>query len=341
MSRKLFLPGALILCAALLIPMMLLTSGCGGKKTTEPVPVGELVDYRDAVIGFQMKVPQGWVRDAADGVRAKFFNAPDVDKRFLDPTGAFPDGVIISLELTRTNAPDSLWKAQVAEMAKMGFQMDKELPATMGGRPAFRVNYTGAYTAQIRETGHHIYYPADTLLYDFRFSGFSDLYQAYKGVFDAVLGSFAFPKPVEKGRDQTLPSDVMADYATPFFTFQYPENFNFESVPKGSNDLALSLRGVNRSTSIQFTVFGAKGLTLEKVVEQNRGKFAGAAQGKATVGGAPSLTLTYAATKDVERRFYFVVKNDKVIRVTFDWLKAERAEYLAAYDKVIASIKLK
>jgi hypothetical protein len=226
-------------------------------------------------------------------------------------------------------------------MAKMGFQMDKEFPVAMGGKPAVRVNYMGAYTAQIRENGHHVYFAADTLLYDFRFAGFSDLYEAHKGVFDAVLGSFAFPKPVEKGRDQTLPSDVMADYATASFTFQYPENFNFESVPKGSNELALSLRGVNRSASIQFTVFGAKGLTLEKVFEQNRGRFAGAAQGKATIGGAPSLTLTYAATKEVERRFCFVVKNDKVIRVTFDWVKAQRAEYLAAYDKVIASIKLK
>jgi hypothetical protein len=88
-------------------------------------------------------------------------------------------------------------------------------------------------------------------------------------------------------------------------------------------------------------VFGAKGLTLEKVLAQNKGKFAGALEGKATVGGQQAMTLTYQATRDVERRFYFVVKNDKVIRATFDWFKPQRAEYLAAYEKVLSSMKFK
>jgi len=174
-----------------------------------------------------------------------------------------------------------------------------------------------------------------------KFAGFGDLYSAYKSVFDAVLASFELPKPVEKGRDQTLPSDMLSDYSTQFFSLQYPDNYNFETIPKGNNDLAISLRGANRSCSIQFAVFGAKGLTLEKVLAQTKAKFAGAVEGKATVGGQPAMMLTYQATKDVERRFYFVVKNDKVIRITFDWFKPQRAEYLAAYDKVVNSVKFK
>ena len=63
--------------------------------------------------------------------------------------------------------------------------------------------------------------------------------------------------------------------------------------------------------------------------------------GKATVGGLPAMTLTYSPTKDVERRFYFVVRNDKVYRITMDWFKPQRADYLAAYDRVIASFKFR
>jgi hypothetical protein len=321
--------------------LTLVVAGCGGKKKTEPVQVGELVDYRDAAYGYRIKSPKGWIQDAEVGVRVKFFSAQDVDKRFLDPTGPYPDGVAITVEINKTASPDSMWKGQIAEMAKMGFRVDKEFPVKVSGKDAFRVNYAGNYTAQIKETGHHIYLSADTLLYDLKFAGFSDLYDAHKAVFDAVLASFELPKPIEKGRDQTLPSETMSEYTTQFFSFQYPDNFNFESVAKGNNDLALSLRGANKSCAIQFTVFGAKGLTLEKVFDQNRGRFAGAATGRATVGGQPSLTLTYSATKDVERRFYFLVKNDRVIRTTFDWLKPQRAEYLAAYERVVASVKLK
>ncbi len=133
----------------------------------------------------------------------------------------------------------------------------------------------------------------------------------------------------------------MTPYDAKLFTFEYPDNFNFVAAPKGSNDLVLALRGVRQDCSIRFDVFGAKGQTLDKVVEQNKGKFAGAVQGKATVGGQPATTLTYSATKDVERRFYFVVKDDKVFRTTMDWYKPQRTEYLAAYDKVIGSVKFK
>jgi hypothetical protein len=43
----------------------------------------------------------------------------------------------------------------------------------------------------------------------------------------------------------------------------------------------------------------------------------------------------------VERRFYFLVKADKVYRVTMDWFKPQREQYLTTYEKVIQSIKIK
>ena len=77
------------------------------------------------------------------------------------------------------------------------------------------------------------------------------------------------------------------------------------------------------------------------MVDQNKGRYKGATAGKSTVGGQPAITLTMSASKDVDRRVYFTVKNDRVVRITMDWFKPQRAEYLAAYDKVVSSIKFK
>jgi hypothetical protein len=268
--------------------VVLLLAGCGGETKVAPVAVGEMQEYRDPMYGFHFHHPKGWVGGGETG-RARIYNTLEAGQRFLDPLGAYPDGVVIAVDVTRTPDPAGQKEKMLAEMKSSGRTVSAETPVTVNGKQGTLVTYGAVFSSKVKETGQHVYVSLDTLLYDIEFAGFGGLYEAHKAVFDHVLTSFEFPKPVEKGRDQTL----------------------------------------------------AKGLTLEKVFDQNKGKFSGAAAGKATVGGEPSMTLTYSASKDVERRFYFVVKNDKVIRVTLDWLKPQRTDYLAAYDQVIASIKFK
>ncbi len=326
-----------LVCTALVV----LLTGCGGKKKTEPVPLGPMTEYRDPTLGYRLQYPADWKVNGS-ATRVVFYSAEGVDQRFLEPTGAFPDGAALMIDITPTNVPDSLWNAQVADLTKQGFIVEKPFPVTVAGKQAHQVNYTGHYTTQIKETGHHIYITLDTMLYDLRFAGFSDLHEAYKAVFDAMTASFQLPKPVEKGRDQTLPAEGMSEYSTQFFAFQYPDNYNFTNPSRGTNDFVVEMRGPNLSTSIRFDVFGAKGLTVQKVFNQNRSRFPGnAVAGKATVGGQEALTLTYAPTSQVERRTYFVVKNDRVFRITLDWIKAERQDYLPSYDKVIGSVRFK
>jgi len=317
-----------------------LLPGCGGKKAVTPVPVGEMQEYRDPMYGFHFHYPKGWTQ-AGEAGRPRVLNTADADLRFRDPLGAYPDGVVFQVEITKTAAPAADIKKAMDEMKSVGMIVGEQSPVTFGGKQAIKVGYTANYSQNVKITGYHIFVDLDSAMVDAGAAGFGDLYAAHAAIFDAILSSFEFAKPVEKGRDQTLPSEVMTEYSTPFFTFQYPDNFNFESVAKGSNDLAISLRGVNKSCAIQFTVFGAKGLTVDKVFDQNKSKFAGGVAGQATVGGEAARTITYLAAKDVERRFTFVVKNDKVIRITMDWMKPQRAEYLAAYDKVIGSLKFK
>lgn len=319
---------------------VLLLLGCGPEKKMEPVPVGEMETYKDPAVGFQIQHPKGWIANAQVG-RAAFYNAPGVDKKFLDPLGVGAIGVEIAVTVTRTPDPDGMIKKFREDRTAEGFVLKPDQAVTVAGKPATKMVYSAAYDKKTVINGHHVFIPGDSVLYDLSFAGFKDYYNAYAAVFEKSLNSFQLPKPIEKGRDETLPSETFADRDAKMFTFQYPENFNFTDPPKGKDEIVVGLRGVRLDCNILFNVFGAQGLTLEKVVDQNKGRYKGATAGKATVGGQPAITLTMSASKDVDRRVYFTVKNDRVVRITMDWFKPQRAEYLAAYDKVIGSIKFK
>ncbi len=319
---------------------LLLLGGCGAEKKMEPVAVGEMEFYKDPGLGFQIQHPKGWRVNAQVG-RAAFYNAPDVDKKFLDPLGVGAIGVEISVNVTKMPDPAEAVKKFRDDRVAEGYVLQPDQTVTVSGQTATKIPYAAAYDKKTVINGHHVFITGDSVLYDLSFAGFGDYYNAYNAVFEASLNSFQLPKPVEKGRDETLPSEAFADYDAKMFTFQYPDNFNFTNPAKGKDEIVVGLRGVRQDCNILINVFGAQGLTLDKVVDQNKGRYKAAAQGKATIGGEPAVTLTMSASKDVDRRVYFAVRNDKVVRITMDWFKPQRTEYLAAYDKVISSIKFK
>ncbi|RPH36336.1 hypothetical protein EHM92_04670 [bacterium] len=314
--------------------------GCGGQKQTPPVPVGQMEEYRDPGYGFHISYPQGWLSSAEVG-HAQFFSQPDVEKKFLDPTGAYPNGVMIEVSVAKTQTAAQDRKQRIDEMVKNNFVMGKEEGINVAGMQAYRNPYSANWGSGTKETGEHIYLQTDTLLYDIRMAGFGDLYDAYRDVFTASLNSFQLPKPAVKGRDETLPSDEFTSGENNYFRYQYPGNFNVSRPAKGSYEFVEVLQGANRSTSVRFDVFDAKNLTLEKVFDQNKGKYRATSTGKATVSGEPAMWRQSSATKDVDRRFYFMVYKGKVLRITVDWVKAQRDDYLAAYEQVLSSIKFK
>lgn len=326
--------------AILTLAGLLLLSGCGGGQKMEPVPVGEMQEYRDPGIGFSIHYPTGWISDA-QVARARFYNAPDVDKKFLEPTGAYPIGVTITVDVTMTGNPAAAVQAFRKDVEQTGMQMGQEQKVTVAGIEGARLPYKANFGSGNIVSGHHILITTDSAFYDIGFAGFGPMYDAYAAVFEASLKSFEFPKPKVQGTDETLPSETFADYDATSFTFRYPDNFNFIAVPKGKFEQALELRGARLDCSIRFDTFSAKGLTVEKVFDQNKGTYKGRQPQKATVGGESALLVYYPSRADVDSRAYFVVKNDKVLRVTMNWYKPQAQKYLAAYEKVIESVKFK
>jgi hypothetical protein len=329
-----------ILPAAIALALFAL-SGCSkGNQELPLVKVGEMDTYRDPGYGFSLSYPKGWVASTQVG-RAAFYNVQDVDQKFIDALGQHPDGVMFMVDVITSSSPGEDKARALEEMKKSGFVLLPEEPFTVGGKNGSRVSYTGQWSKNVKESGEHVYVNVDTVIYDFKIAGFGGQYEAHVDVFKAMLASFQFPKPVVPGRDETLPSDNTSDYNGKLFSMQYPENYDVESAPKGNNDEVFALRGQRRDCSIRVDVFGAQKLTVEKVVEQNKGKYPGSSEAKTTIGGNPSITLTYTPAREIERKVYFSVKNDKVYRIMMDLYKPQRDVYGPAYDRVISSFKFK
>jgi hypothetical protein len=318
----------------------ILLIGCGEKKM-EPVAVGEMQEYKDPGFGWSLSYPKDWPVVNAEVGRARFYNATGVDSKFRVPNEPGTIGVEISVDVIKTGDAASQVAKNIAEMKTNQFQVQPEEKVTVNGIEGTKVKYAANWGKGSIIRGHHVYLAKDSLLYDLGFAGFGQFYDAYAAVFDASLSSFKPAKQKEKERDETLPSESYSTFNGKAFSFDYPENFNSTNPTKGKYDEVAEFRGVRQDCSIRFDVSAAKGLTLEKVFQQNKGLIRGGVPGKATVAGQPAMTLTGAVTKDVVRRMYFIVKDDKIIRITTDWYKPQTDQYNAAYDKVIASVKLK
>ncbi|MGA9119028.1 MAG: hypothetical protein WB699_06645 [Bacteroidota bacterium] len=325
---------------ALLAGLMLLSLvGCG-KKEVVPLPVPELTDYRDPGYGFHISYPSTWMTNAEVG-RALFFSTQDVDKRFLDPDGSYPDGAIIEITLVKTPNPATLTDSIISQMKSIGFQISPVQEITVAGKKAQRYPYTARYNSGSSE-GEHVYIDADSILYDIWFAGFGDYYKSYKNVFEAALTSFQLPKPKLVGVDATLPSETYEKGDTKYFTYEYPDNFNFNSdVKKGTFEYSMELHGYREDCSIRFDVFDAKGQAIDKVFDQNKGKYRATGTGKETIGGEQAMYVSYAATRDVNSRAFFLVHNGKAFRITTNWYKPQEKEYSTAFSKILGSIKFK
>jgi hypothetical protein len=335
-TRFLLFWGTLI--TVVLLPLVL--GGCGGEQKPPPVPVGEMEQYRDPVIGFHIDVPKDWIRNVEVG-RARFYNAIEVDKKFLDPTGVAPIGVEVAVDAIKTSEPAEHVKEMKGELKSMNFQLGAEEPVTIGGMTGTKVTFMGNYGKKNIVRGYHIWLTDDSLAYDLSFSGFGGYEEAYAAVFDAMLKSFEPGKPKEKEADITLPSETFTEGQTQYFTYEYPENFNFSNPPKGSFEFSQELRGYRQDCSVRFDVFGAKGLSVEKVFEQNKGKYRVKSTGKVSIGGLPALYVAYSPAAHVESRAYFVVKDDKVYRFTTNWYKPQEDAYTHAYQQLLLSVKFK
>ncbi|HEV8539158.1 MAG TPA: PsbP-related protein [Bacteroidota bacterium] len=315
-------------------------AGCPEKKT-EPVPVGEMSEYKDPGYGFKIKYPMDWKQLGTTG-KAVFAKSQEIIDKFQNPASGI-EGAMVTAEVVRYDgktAADLIAanKEELKQSETLTLGPDEQ--TTVAGKPATKVPYSIKVTSKTNITGFEIFIPGDTALYKLHLVGFGEQFGAHAAVFDAMVKSYELPVIVLKKPDVWAPSPNEDTYKSAFFTMSYPENLEMVDVKKGNNDFAMEMRADRRDCSIHIDVFGAKGLTVEKVWEQNKSRYKAKAKGNSTIDGNQAFWVDYSPVSNINSRAYFVVKNDKVIRGTLNWFAPQKDVYFPAFEKCINSLKI-
>lgn len=320
-------------------------SSCG--KPQPPV-IKEWELYQDPFYGFELQYPKGWLVNA-EANRIKIYSSQEAATQFFDPASGGKNGAEILFGFEKFSAAGvgtlDAYKGQTKEKLSEIGTVSVEKPATLGKEPGEELGYSSKITKSTTIFGRRIFTARDSVFYYLNLAGFNEDYGLYAGVFDTVLNSIRLPQPKAKSKDPNeaaKPSAEFTKYTGEYFDIQYPYNFQY-TLPskKGETIFALNIKGLREDSDIMIDILPAKKLSVEKVFEQNKGKFNPKTTGDATIDGNPAKYLATSPAPNIERRVYFVVKNDKMYRVILTWNKPMTKDFQPAFEKSVASLTLK
>jgi len=316
----------------------------GCEKKIEPIKVGEMNEYRDPAFGFKIKYPKEW-KNFGEAGKAVFAKSQEVVNKFMDPrTGE--EGAQLTVLIVKYGAEtaDGLVSAGKEEL-KQTWQTIQLMPdekITVAGKQATKVGYGIPVTSKKQISGYDIFIPGDSAMYKITCLGYGDQYSAHNDIYTAMINSFELPLFVAKISDRWAPSSNMETYKSDFFTLLYPDNLEFVTVKKAAkDDFAMEMRADRLDCSIHIDVFGAQKLPVEKVWEQNKGKYNAKGTGQIQIDGQNAFWADYSPRKDIASRVHFLVKNDKVIRVTINYFAGQKDLYFPVFENMVKSLKLK
>jgi len=320
---------------------IVLSIGC--SKKTEMKPVGELETYRDPYYNFEISYPKDWSKNLNIG-KAYFFSSKDAEVRFYPPflAGELGAKVMLMVDSAGGKTLSDCVKEFKDSLKASNWTISGEQPTTLGGVEAVKVTYAGRVEAKTTLHAYRILAVKDSLLNSFECAGFNEMFTAYTPAFDSVYKTVKLASPRRAmAAAEWKPSETLEKYTSQYFEFNYPDNFEFTSPKKGSYDFVMEMKAYRQDCTIHIDVFGAKGLSVDKVVEQNKATYKGTPV-ETTIDGNKAFYINYSpGVAQINSRVYFVVKNDKVIRATLNWYQPQRDMYLTAFEKCIASMKLK
>lgn len=336
---------------ALLVAGALAVSGCGEKEKVYK-PIAQWEQYHDQFTGLRFTHPladsTAWLLNA-DGNRISVTSSLPAAEKFVDPyaddKGEYGMQVTVFRERPDSLlALDEVMMAYAKERKSEGFNISKIDTITIDSTDARKFTYYGNFTQKTKLTRTRVYAIRDSVQYYLEYGAFNDLFQPYSYIMDTLLTSLRLPRPRPKGEaaDESLPSITFTEFSNDFLRISYPDNFgaNTPSV-KGDTKFSLVIKGYRQDCTVQIDILPAKGLTVEKVFDQNQGKFARVAgKGETTIAGLKAMFLNYTPAKDIASRAYFVVKNDQVYRIIVNYFAPKRSDFLPAFEKTVASLKI-
>ncbi len=318
--------------------------GCAKKEPLPPISGWE--KNQDPYFKVRFDYPKGWFKGGESG-KTSFTSSEAAVGKFFDPTSKdSPDGaqILVSYEKQDTvKTLDAYVADDRSDLTASGFNLKPIEPATVDGTPALKFGYSGRYSDKVIIEGLRVFILKDSVLYKAVFWAFNDYFQPYQVAIDTFITTAELPKPKAAKVDESLPSTTFDTYKNEdYLSIQYPNNFNPTTpAPKGKVQFMLMLQGYRNDSNILIDVRPAEKLTLEKVVDQNAKSYKAMSSGETTIDGQKAHFLNYSASKSVASRVYFVVKNDKFYRIIFNYYEPAKKDFLPAFEKSVASIRIK
>lgn len=314
------------------------------SKPPEAVTITDWEQFQEPYVTFTFKYPKGWVL-GSEGLKISAYSTQDGAQKFLDPTSPkFPDAaqVIVSATTTRPLPALSGFVDSVrTDLATSGFRVDSAQSVLWGDNQGIQFSYTGLYGEGVTLSATRFVTLRDSTFYTVLFAGFNDAYTMYRSVFDSVSASLRLPEPTAPPGDPSLPSMTPATLKNEHIEISYPDNFEPSfPVPKGEVLYSLELRGYRQDCTIRVDILPAKGLSSEKVLEQNAKFYKGSSTGKATIDGQEASFINYSPAKEIKSRVYFVVKGDKIYRIILNYWKPLENVYLPTFTGAVHSVNI-
>ncbi len=324
----------------------MLLQGC--KRGPEAPKISEWERYQDPYFKATFSYPKGW-HVITEGTKASVYSSPDAVQKFFDPlskTGELGAQLVVAFEkLDTMRSAENYVTNYKNDLTNSGFVVKSIESKSLADLPGSLVTYSGRFDERTKLDAKRLIAIRDSMVYYISLAAFNDLLTPYHFVFDTLLASIQIPKPKapEVAVDPSIPSSEFEKFENNMLMITHPANFEPTfPQPKGEIQYSMEIKGYRQDSNIRIDVLPAKGLTVEKVLEQNVKKYPKvSSRGETTIDKAKALYLNCSLAPGVDTRVYFFVKSDKVYRVIMNYFQPKKKDFLPAFEKSVASLHIK
>ncbi len=325
------------------------------QKKAELPNVTEWETFQDPINGMEVQYPKGWLLNT-DPKRTKVYSSQIVADKFYEvysqgSTTVNSEQGGVEIEISSEKFKDvnvgTLEEYKATTMQSYSaLNLAGEQPAMIGKENGFKYSYKVKVGKETTLQGEKIIVAHDSAFYTVSISGFNEYFDVYKPLLEKIVESVKLPKPKKVYKDpnaDALPTAEVTKFSNDFVEFEHPDNFDvtMPKEKKGGSLFVLKLQGLRQDCTIDFDVFPTNKHNLDKLFDDNKGKFSPKKTGTAKIDGVDAKTLTASPAANIDREVYFAVKGDKLYRVIVTWYKPLTDNFKPAFDKVVASMKLK
>jgi hypothetical protein len=328
-----------------IIGTAMVLSGCA--KKTDKVAETAYSRYQDGYVRLNFAYPTGWQPQSAETGRIYVYSSPEAAAKFYAYSSEGKDGAMLVVTYEKMDTLknlDRIVHERQNELSANGFDISEVKAEALAGMPGTLLHYSGVIDAKTKVEGLQVQAVKDSFKYSVRYEGFNKMFPAYKAAFDTLLATIALPEAKTKATEADLskPSKAFKQFENNFIKITHPENFDPEfPTPKPPAEFSMEVKMYRADSNLRLDIMPAKGLTVEKVLEQNAKMYKEQSRGESKIDGVKAVFLNYSPAAGVQSRVYFAVKNDKIYRVITNYYKPMKADYEPALEKMVASLTAK